>query len=62
MKENKCFPEGSNLMETMDFYFHVRTFLKYLSPEFIAMGRLKIDNVRKMLSILHSKQLLMNKS
>ncbi|XP_064652355.1 glutaminase liver isoform, mitochondrial-like isoform X2 [Lineus longissimus] len=23
MKENKCFPEGSNLMETMDFYFHL---------------------------------------
>ena len=28
MKENKCFPQGFNLQETLDFYFQVR----YVNP------------------------------
>ena len=40
MKENKCFPPGFNLQETLDFYFQVtkrfqrdkNTFLQHLPP------------------------------
>ena len=30
MKENKCFPPGFNLQETLDFYFQVRDIKRYL--------------------------------
>lgn len=28
MKENKCFPQKSNLQDTLDFYFQVRCFTR----------------------------------
>ena len=30
MKENKCFPQGFNLQETLDFYFQVRKGKRHL--------------------------------
>ena len=30
MKENKCFPPGFNLQETLDFYFQVKNIKSYL--------------------------------
>ena len=31
MKENKCFPPGFNLQDTLDFYFQVQSVSCYLS-------------------------------
>ena len=31
MKENKCFPPGFNLQETLDFYFQVKHFRRAIN-------------------------------
>ena len=41
MKENKCFPPGFNLQETLDFYFQVKNIKSYTFTLFVAVKVLR---------------------